>query len=47
MAVAEEDSMCVGSLAIRKFELRKKLISNETSDWMMQIVKTGFVSSWN
>lgn len=30
---------------IRCLELRKKLIRNETSDRMMQIVKTGFVSS--
>jgi len=37
--------MCVGLLVIRRFDLRKKLISDGTSDCMMQIVKTGFVSS--
>lgn len=29
---AGEESISVGSLVIRRFELRKKLISNETSD---------------
>lgn len=41
------ENMCMGLLVIRRFKLWKKLINNETSDWMMQIMKTGFVSSCN
>lgn len=41
------EKICMGLLVIRRFKLWKKLINNETSDWMMQIMKTGFVSSCN
>lgn len=41
------ENMCMGLLVIRRFKLWKKLINNETSDWMMQLMKTGFVSSCN